>query len=99
MITMKGTRIWPNEHGWLEPGEMCKPATYGRATALEAQGKRAGWWEVTAPDGSTGVLNPELHRVEEHEDGTITVHPSLDFSRRKPGGWHGWLKCGEFISC
>lgn len=95
---MKGVRVYPNEDGWLEPAEIDRPARYGRATSPAARGG-AGWWQVTTPDGSVGCLNPAVHSIEEHEDGTITVTPSLDHSQRKPGGWHGYyLTRGEFIS-
>lgn len=45
-----------------------------------------------------GSLNPELHSVTEHEDGTITVSPSIDLSQRDPTFWHGWLERGVFRS-
>lgn len=93
---MIGVRVMPNADGWLEPGEIDKPGRYGRATAKRADGTRAGWWEVTTPDGHIGSLNPAIHTVEEHADGTITVTPSLDMSKRHPGGWHGWLRRGVF---
>ncbi len=85
--------------GWLDPAEIDRPARYGRATAPRAQKSRAGGWQVTTPDGHVGSLNPDVHHVEEHEDGTITVTPSLDMSPRHPGGWHGWLRRGVFVSC
>lgn len=93
----QGRRVMPNEDGWLTR-EADEPATYGRATSPRATG-RIGWWQVAAPDGSVGSLNPAIHTIEEHEDGTITVSPSLDYSKRKAGGWHGWLKRGVFESC
>ena len=95
-IETPGTRVYPNASGYLEPQEIDKPARYGRVTAQRADGTSIGWWQVSAPDGSLGSLNPEVHLVVEHEDGTITVTPSLDFSKRKPGAWHGWLTRGVF---
>jgi len=74
------------------------PGDYGRSTHPRAVGGRAGWWQVCAPDGSSGSISPELHDVIEHDDGTITASPSLDFSKRKPGGWHGWLERGIWRS-
>lgn len=47
-------------------------------------------WYIIDPANRVGAILPSLHRIEEHEDGTITVSPSLDC----PGGWHGWLKAG-----
>ena len=91
----QGTRVHPNAEGWLVPAEIDKPACYGRATAPDARPVQC-WWQITAPDGKVGSLNPAVHTVTEHEDGTITVRPSLDFSKRPGGGWHGWLEHGVF---
>lgn len=50
-------------------------------------------WFVRAMMGSVhGRLTEGTHTVTEHEDGTITVEPSLVFSN----GWHGWLRRGVF---
>ncbi len=57
------TRIYPNEHGHLA----FMPSSYGQ----DAQGD---WW-ICTPTGFAGVLT--AHTVEEHEDGTITVRPSI----------------------
>ena len=46
-------------------------------------------WQVKAPDGSLASLNPAIHTVTEHADGTITVEPSIVTST-----WHGWLRAG-----
>lgn len=94
-----GTRIYPNKAGYLDPTEIDRPATYGRAAAERVQGTRAGWWQVTTPDRHVGSLNPAIHTVTEHEDGTITVTPSIDMSQRTPGAWHGWLTRGVFVRC
>lgn len=55
-------------------------------------------WMANDPIGggpfSIGLKN---HAVEEHEDGTITVTPSLYDTR--PGGWHGLLRRGVWESC
>lgn len=51
-------------------------------------------WLIRCPDGTCGSLAPETHTVTEHDDGTITVAPSL----LMPSGWHGWLRHGEFAS-
>lgn len=93
---MQGIRVYPNEEGWLDPQEMAKPGAYGRATNPAVLGKRTGWWEVTAPDGHVGSLDPSLHTVTEHEDGTITVAPSIDMSKRHAGAYHGYLRKGEW---
>ena len=49
-----------------------------------------GHWEVRDPHGVIGGI--DLHEVEEHDDGTISVTPSiLDDSE---GGYHGYLTRG-----
>lgn len=93
-MSIKGKRIYPNADGWLPRGAMNEPATYGRATHPLVIGRSVGWWTVTAPDGSACSLDPSIHTVVEHDDGTITVSPSIDMS--KTGGWHGFLVRGEF---
>lgn len=35
-------------------------------------------------------------QVEEHEDGTISVTPSI-WMQAGPQAWHGWLTRGEFV--
>lgn len=89
---MIGRRVLPDADGWLRAS--LKPGDYGRTTHPEVTNRPAGWWQVCAPDGSQGTLSPTIHTVVEHEDGTITVSPSLDFSKRTPGAWHGVLRAG-----
>lgn len=105
---MKGTRVWPNEDGFLDQKAMNMPGAYGRVDIPKALAtmERRGYpitadhpwcdWEVCTPDGIVGRLAPHIHTVEEHADGTITVTPSIDMSRIVPGGYHGWLKKGEW---
>jgi hypothetical protein len=95
VTTVQGVRVYPDAHGWLDGSEIDKPARYGRATAVVG---RLAWWQVTAPDGSVGSVNPSVHQVVEHDDGTITVSPSLNFAARRAGAWHGWLRRGVFES-
>lgn len=50
-------------------------------------------WFCVTPSGHYGILT--AHTITEHEDGTITVHPSIGISY--PGEeflYHGWLKNG-----
>lgn len=72
-----GRRVYPNmEQGGalsLREGE------YGKTIQ--------GEWLARPPGCSLGSL--EDHEVEEHEDGTITVTPSID-----AGIWHGYLRRG-----
>jgi hypothetical protein len=36
-----------------------------------------GGWIIRDPDGRIGWLHPSKHQVIEHQDGTITVSPSI----------------------
>ncbi len=53
-----------------------------------------GHWEIVDPAGAIGRL--DNHTVTEHEDGTITVSPSI--LNPNPGGWHGFLERGHWRS-
>lgn len=92
---MQGRRAPLQPNGWL--GNLVI-GDYGRSENPNAKGRNS-WWQVKAPDGSEGCLDPSIHTVIEHEDGTITVSPSIDFSKRKLNGWHGWLERGVWRSC
>ncbi len=75
---MIATRIEPNEEGQLYfPKILC----YGK--------DKDGVWWFRHPDGGAGMLLD--HHIDEHEDGTITVRPSLVM-----GGVHGYLTKGEW---
>lgn len=60
-------------------------------------------WIVNAPNGEWGGI--EKHTIIEHEDGTITVSPSILISTSYDGGktyvtlWHGFLEKGIWRSC
>lgn len=72
-----------------QPGDYCK-------VLPEDEDGLAGkvTWYVCDPNGVVGRLVD--HIVTEHEDGTITVSPSiLDAA---PDGWHGYLERGEWRS-
>jgi hypothetical protein len=50
------------------------------------------WWCCVPKVCENGIGNLRNHQIEEHEDGTITVSPSILL-----GGscsWHGYLKRG-----
>lgn len=78
---MTGTRR-DNPDGLFRPGEY---------------GKVEGVWHCCAPretaDRFGFVGNLSAHKVIEHEDGTITVSPSIKITRHD-GVWHGWLERG-----
>lgn len=58
---------------------------------------RGTWW-VCLPSGQLGRLSggESGWAVEEHEDRTVTVTPSIHDA---PDGWHGWLEAGVWRSC
>lgn len=88
--TTQGRRV---NHG---DGTEQEPGDYWPATSP----KFAGYWTVVAPNGQPGMLNPAVHTIEEHEDGTITVHPSIVYSDAEGREtWHGWLRRGVFEEC
>lgn len=87
---MIGRRVMPDAEGWLPPN--LQPGEYGHASEERAKLEdwpRLAWWQICCPDGSVGTLNPNVHTITEHEDGTITVSPSI-----VSVSWHGWLKQG-----
>jgi hypothetical protein len=50
-------------------------------------------WGLCAPNGDMGTIRPyKTHKVEEHDDGTITVSPSVRFETGQR--WHGYLERG-----
>lgn len=68
-------------------GEIFAPGDYGKV---------GGVWLARPPKGHTGSL--KQHEVTEHEDGTITVSPSiLVTGGREP--WHGFLERGVWREC
>lgn len=77
MSEQPGRRVYPDNEGrlWLQPGD------YGRRVD--------GTWEARAPNGASGDLSE--HVVEEHEDGTITVRPSIRSAWGERPYFHGWL--------
>lgn len=59
-----------------------------------------GTWYCCSPNGHAGNLS--RHTVVEHEDGTITVSPSILIKGGRDGSrelWHGYLERGVWRSC
>lgn len=48
-------------------------------------------WFLVSPEGEFGGTDTRW-TVVEHEDGTITISPSVFFN--SPRGWHGFLQRG-----
>lgn len=74
-----------------EPGDYWRQS-FGETPQIPQGAARGhGWqWTINDPSGSQGTLGD--HDVVEHEDGTITVHPSI--LNASDGGWHGYLERG-----
>lgn len=74
----------------LEPHEF-QAGEFGR------WGRDNGHWYARTP---TGLLaNLSAHAVEEHDDGTITVSPSILVDRGKLTEWHGYIERGFWRAC
>jgi hypothetical protein len=68
------------------------PLAYGTANGTD--------WFCTTPNGLFG--NISRHSVTEHEDGTITVSPSILVTSGRDGrapSWHGFLERGVWREC
>lgn len=61
--------------------------------------KGPGHWWIYLPGGGIGEL--VNHQVEEHEDGTITVSPSIGLRKGATAGFarHGYLRRGRWEPC
>lgn len=71
------------------------------ASTPGAYGSRNGKdWYGTTPTGLLGCLSK--HQITEHEDGTITVAPSILVNSAGAGDrptWHGYLERGVWREC
>jgi hypothetical protein len=70
----------------MEPHELL-PGEYGQWLLDDNN------WYACTPCGQH-VANLSSHKVEEHEDGTITVSPSILVSGGPAPPWHGFLERG-----
>jgi len=80
---MQGKRTYVNEIGHLilDLGE------YGKD-------KDGRWW-IRVPKAGISMGYLDLHQITEHEDGTITVSPSILCDDNGNGlTWHGYLERG-----
>lgn len=56
-----------------------------------------GQWYCVPPNQPELLANLSNHRVTEHDDGTITVSPSILVTLQWRGlQWHGYLERGVF---
>lgn len=60
-----------------------------------------GDWILCLPTGIHGTINDKTWKITEHEDGTITVSPSIyTKSPNHPQyDWHGFLEKGIWREC
>lgn len=66
------------------------------ASTPGAYGSRNGKdWYGTTPTGLIGCLSK--HQITEHDDGTITVSPSILVTGETT--WHGYLERGVWREC
>jgi hypothetical protein len=85
---VQGTRVehiddlWPHEE---HLGYYCPVMIDGKNS-----------WMCVTPNGHMGNLS--AHTVVEHEDGTITVSPSIKVSDNTGELWHGFLERGIWRS-
>jgi hypothetical protein len=107
---MIGRRVHADENGWfnekLEPGDYVKvdPKRMADGSPLPdgfAERYHYPYWLCCAPNGHSGALG--RHTVVEHEDGTITVSPSILITTRRDEKdvelFHGYLERGVWRSC
>jgi len=85
-----GRRIADNAKWYGRDPDAAQPRDYGRTL------DNGEWvWRCRTPNGLYGVLSQ--HQVTEHQDGTITVEPSILCEwphSEHPVIWHGYLKAG-----
>jgi hypothetical protein len=84
MKQMQGRRVYPNADGTLSlaAGDYVFDPIFNK-------------WFARAPGCHMGDLS--LHEITEHEDGTITVSPSILHTEWDDGNektWHGYLEHG-----
>ncbi len=88
---MQGRRLPDNTNSNdMRPGDYIKRTDHGDFGADKP------FWVISDPNGVLGTIGRINHKVEEHEDGTITVTPSIVAHH---GGFHGFLERGVWRSC
>lgn len=86
----QGKRIEVDDHGCdLETGHIPAQGTYYKDP-------RDGHWHGVAPSDQDHyyACNLTNHSIVEHDDGTITVSPSILIGRPGKKQWHGYLEHG-----
>lgn len=85
---MTGKRIYPD----LKNGEHFPLLNDGEYRKCD------GYFFAQAPNGG-GLANLRAHQVTEHEDGSITVSPSILIKDGTGKEWHGFLEHGIWRTC
>ena len=80
---MIGRRVYPDDEGNLH---VILPGDYG---------KFGDGWLLCVPTGIHGLIKEPIWKIIEHDNGTITVSPSIDVkSHIDTYNWHGYLEKG-----
>jgi hypothetical protein len=90
---MQGKRL-PDGDTPREIGDYCK--------AMNQDGSLSDYWHLFLPNGQRGFISGERHKITEHEDGTITVQPSIlhhGLKDKPETQWHGFLERGIWRTC
>lgn len=75
------------------PGKAVRWPESGVLTRLQyAKHPHEGVWYAMTPNGL--LANLKKHTVTEHDDGTITVQPSILVNGGRHEEWHGFLEAG-----
>lgn len=85
---MIGKRFYPDEEHTFpnNPGEYMKG--------------NGGRWELCMPTGIHGAIHDKTWKITEHDDGTITVSPSIMVTCHiEKYSWHGYLEKGVWREC
>jgi hypothetical protein len=82
--TRQGQRLYSLKDDWSDLLEGC----YYKLPS--------GEWAIYPPGGNFGTISPKVHSITEHEDGTVTMTPSILYHPWLNGsnGWHGYLERG-----
>lgn len=100
--TTQGRRI-PDGKWWdddIHPAPW-QPSDYGRerqaghVSGNELVGPLDGTWVVLPNGVGPSFLPARMWAITEHEDGTLSLSPSILNS----GGWHGFLERGWWREC
>ncbi len=88
-IPVQGRRVYPPEYTQLKTSDI-EPGDYWKDESM-------GWMCRSPIGGPVGSLR--AHDVTEHEDKTITVHPSIlitgyDEEKKEDFQYHGYLQKG-----